>query len=541
MGAEDDPNDTEEVSNSLADSDVPSPVDLESQVSFASHESKEDPGSSAEVCARIVTDMQLVEPAMLRATPAAVVLNRLGHALRTEKNSADAFANSKPCKAIDQFWSHSWNGHTLYKVLLLLVLHNGLAAVVMGTLGSVLVLPLVLSGWLPAWQAGKSAGGWCVLSGTLVTALTFFLWQPQKRVFIDRICINQNDPELKFAGVLSIGGILKNSRSMLVCWDETYFQRLWCVFELAAFLKSHDESATELDIRPTFLGPCAACLFLMTSAAMLVIRPQQEAKAYLDTPINAAIWVCGVFFVVAPVGAACLRDFFCKLEGMKDQLPKFCLRDPTCHCCETGHVLDSGQVMSCDREVMEDCIRSWFGSTIRFESHVRTRVLPEVEKRLGKYLFPYHMLAGCCIPLVWAHLDGLAIAMVDEDWRHLAERSIYVLSRWLCELPIFFALAFPLMWNLRDRRPTLCADVAVNVLCMVLPLPVYYGMYVVGEYLRQTWGVFGMLIKLVLVFVATASLWPCCSYCPCRPRTRQSGEASTRTTGCDSEQPSARA
>ncbi|CAE7323472.1 unnamed protein product [Symbiodinium sp. CCMP2456] len=478
---------------------------------------------------------------MLRSTSAAVVLNRLGRALRTEKDSEDAFAKSKPCKAIGQFWSHSWKGHTLYKVLLLLVLNNGLAAVVMGTVGSVLVLPLVLAGWLPPWQAGKSAGGWCVLSGTLVTVLTFFLWQPQKRVFFDRICINQNDPELKFAGALSIGGILKNSRSMLVCWDETYFQRLWCVFELAAFLRSHDERATELDIRPTFLGPCAACLFLMCSAAMLVIRPQQEPKAYLNTPINAAIWLCGLFSIVAPVGAAFLRDFFCKLEGMKDQLPKFCLRDPTCHCCEVNHVLDSGQCMSCDREVMEDCIRSWFGSTIRFESHVRQRVLPEVEKRLGNYLFPYHMLVGCCIPIVWAHFDGLAIAMAEEDWRHLAERSMYVLSRWLCELPIFFALAFPLMWNLRDRRSTLFADVAVNVLCMVLPLPVYYGMYVVGEYLRQTWGVFGMLAKLVLVFVATASLWPCCSFCPCRPRTRQSGEGSAHTLGRDSEQPSTRA
>ncbi|OLP73160.1 hypothetical protein AK812_SmicGene47713, partial [Symbiodinium microadriaticum] len=36
------------------------------------------------------------------------------------------------------------------------------------------------------------------------------------------------------------------------------------------------------------------------------------------------------------------------------------------------------------------------------------------ENRLGSYLFPYHMLAGCCIPLVWAHFDGLAIAMIEE-------------------------------------------------------------------------------------------------------------------------------
>ncbi|OLQ08937.1 hypothetical protein AK812_SmicGene7536 [Symbiodinium microadriaticum] len=76
MGAEDNVNDAEKVCHSLADSDVPLPDDLESHLSFASRESEEDPGSSAEMCARIVIDMQLVEPAMLRATSAAVVLNR---------------------------------------------------------------------------------------------------------------------------------------------------------------------------------------------------------------------------------------------------------------------------------------------------------------------------------------------------------------------------------------------------------------------------------------------------------------------------------
>lgn len=43
---------------------------------------------------------------------------------------------------------------------------------------------------------------------------------------------------------------------MLVLWDPTYVERLWCVFELAAFLKSRESgTATKLFIRPTILGP----------------------------------------------------------------------------------------------------------------------------------------------------------------------------------------------------------------------------------------------------------------------------------------------
>ena len=41
-------------------------------------------------------------------------------------------------------------------------------------------------------------------------------------VFLDRACVMQSDEALKAEAVVSMGGILKSSKSMLVLWDRTY-------------------------------------------------------------------------------------------------------------------------------------------------------------------------------------------------------------------------------------------------------------------------------------------------------------------------------
>merc|ERR1712039_404984 len=46
---------------------------------------------------------------------------------------------------------------------------------------------------------------------------------------------------LKIAGIKSIGAFLLNSREILILFDATYLQRIWCVFELAVFFTLHSE------------------------------------------------------------------------------------------------------------------------------------------------------------------------------------------------------------------------------------------------------------------------------------------------------------
>ena len=45
----------------------------------------------------------------------------------------------------------------------------------------------------------------------------------------------QADSALKAAGTSSIGGFIGNSKTLLVAWYQSYFQRLWCPFVDAAF------------------------------------------------------------------------------------------------------------------------------------------------------------------------------------------------------------------------------------------------------------------------------------------------------------------
>ncbi|KAF4704104.1 hypothetical protein FOZ63_030783, partial [Perkinsus olseni] len=56
------------------------------------------------------------------------------------------------------------------------------------------------------------------------------------KLFVDNCCIPQDDPVLKEVGIRSLGSYLIRSSSIIVMWSKCYFDRLWCVYELAAFL-----------------------------------------------------------------------------------------------------------------------------------------------------------------------------------------------------------------------------------------------------------------------------------------------------------------
>ncbi|CAE7236044.1 unnamed protein product, partial [Symbiodinium microadriaticum] len=58
--------------------------------------------------------------------------------------------------------------------------------------------------------------------GNAAYYLTLLLFPRRRMVFLDRACVMQSDEALKAEAVVSMGGILKSSKSMLVLWDRTY-------------------------------------------------------------------------------------------------------------------------------------------------------------------------------------------------------------------------------------------------------------------------------------------------------------------------------
>ena len=80
---------------------------------------------------------------------------------------------------------------------------------------------------------------WGKAVGFFVYCIVLLCWKPRKTVFLDALCINDDDDRWKCAALLSMPVFLKAADSLLVLWDETYTQRMWCCFEIASFLHAH--------------------------------------------------------------------------------------------------------------------------------------------------------------------------------------------------------------------------------------------------------------------------------------------------------------
>ncbi|KAF4692814.1 hypothetical protein FOZ60_012509 [Perkinsus olseni] len=66
------------------------------------------------------------------------------------------------------------------------------------------------------------------------------------RVFFDRCCIPQDDPREKAKCIEAIPEYLACSKRFVSMWDDALESRLWCMFELAVFVKRHGIDKVEI-------------------------------------------------------------------------------------------------------------------------------------------------------------------------------------------------------------------------------------------------------------------------------------------------------
>ena len=202
-----------------------------------------------------ISDFEAARPNILRAVPCCEVLRSLGGALRGIRPRRNP---SFTTATIMEFWSHSWHGGVWIKVLTMFMLKNGPMAVCFGWLGALLMAALFATGMLPSYervpflQTGARMypfGPWSLCTATLVATFTLRCWRRKTSVFLDVLCIDQDDARLKTEALLSIGAFLKKSQSLHVFWDETWVRRLWCVFLDRSCKSSFDVSALSDAVR----------------------------------------------------------------------------------------------------------------------------------------------------------------------------------------------------------------------------------------------------------------------------------------------------
>ena len=70
------------------------------------------------------------------------------------------------------------------------------------------------------------------LFGHLLYSRTFWTF------WIDQVCVHPSDAEVKSRTLQAIPAFVAQSNQMLVIWDYTYWQRLWCNYEVAIAVKT---------------------------------------------------------------------------------------------------------------------------------------------------------------------------------------------------------------------------------------------------------------------------------------------------------------
>ncbi|CAE7662620.1 ANKRD52, partial [Symbiodinium sp. KB8] len=371
-----------------------------------------------QLAVRAVSAMECTSPSFLRAVPAWAVLRNFGQVLRgTNMDANELYSMSFQVDFIDEFWSHSWHSIVFLKVWLLLMLKNGRAACVGGTLVATLVAYLSYADVLPGWYKEPRLQGpgysgefrfspWANLSGCATALLLLLFWQSSSKVFVDRTCIHQGDGRLKAEGIINLGALLKKSRTLVVVWDPSYLSRLWCVFELAAFLHGHRDDPSSLlkkhlVIKPSVLVPLT---FLVGANAALTLLfeitlPDTDAVAFMRIFLGVGSQVPLIYII---------QRLWQKVMDAERQFRTFSLQKVRCYCCSVNHLDKSGNSIPCDKEIIEDCIVEWYGSVEDFEVGVRTHVHDAFIEQVTRFPLGYQWTVGMTTCILWGQLDAIA-------------------------------------------------------------------------------------------------------------------------------------
>ena len=222
---------------------------------------------------------------------------------------------------------------------------------------------------------------------------------------------------------------------MLVLWDPTWTERLWCLFELAAFLKSKKGREQKLTVRPTFFGPCTLAAFVLTEAICVPIvtvpitNPETKDVNYEAMFLGFA----AILYVVGNVATKCFRNYFHSIETLRRQLRNISFDKTRSSCCDMNHEDGSGGRMVCDRVIVKRCACTWFGSEEAFEDSVHSTVLDTLTIELQFGVFSRKWAMGVTAPVFWTFLDLAASFSHEPD--ESFEFFVQGLTVWLLACP----------------------------------------------------------------------------------------------------------
>ena len=300
---------------------------------------------------------------LVQGVPCRCLLVGGGTPFRTS-GKVETTRHVKRCSGYDIFVSHDWQTSRWLKYASLLVLLNSRAAA-LATLVVSLALGLVVAyEALPNYSLSMSIG-------YLTFAVFFLFWQhirdiflTPKLAFLDKLCIPQDDEEVKEKCILGLAGFLKRSRKLVILFSELYIGRLWCAYEFTAFMRMHSNQGhvqTVPVVLPLLILLHAAWWFAVKMLIFLIWHTSQTSqmmKVVLSTIGGLAV----MFLITYPLQAWVGRRLTKNLQSLSRQLREFDIHESKCSCCSAGHETPSGERIPCDRDLIYQSLADWHGN-----------------------------------------------------------------------------------------------------------------------------------------------------------------------------------
>jgi len=265
---------------------------------------------------------------------------------------------------VDFFISHSWSCPSWIKFLALCHQLNFDLAI-----ASSLFACLLATGFLVLWcgsvtgvaQHARLLQALVILCPTAIFFTTYFLGhllKPGASFWIDQVCVHQRNLLKKTQTLQALPGIIAQSAQMLVVWDEIYFRRLWCNYELAVHTKT--SKAGSIQIVPTWMPVWTLASFGVLSTAGYLYDGSSVTKLDTDSALSlfSSLWnayvlpyVLELFATSIPLTCCCLHKLK-RHKLMLDQMIHFDLSSAKCTL-ETDRIVLQQQVLNLFDEALE--------------------------------------------------------------------------------------------------------------------------------------------------------------------------------------------
>lgn len=262
---------------------------------------------------------------IIRAVSSTDLLGWHGYQLRRPKGSPEVYSLSFPTREIDAFVSHSWRHPGILKYLALCYHYNNRSAiaVALSAVACIAALrtafgpPMVLVAFPsfcpndpPRLKGLELCSTYMVVY--LITLLHGHAFLPswvlrRQRFFHDKNCICAHIPEKFAAGVRALHEFLHCSKSCVVMYNDDYLERLWCVYELAAYTahELNDDGSNLI-----FISPIKAPAVLLMLGTMFLWPLLEYLSLYLAPVEHAASSAMPV-----PIAPLCMLLLFIGLTG----------------------------------------------------------------------------------------------------------------------------------------------------------------------------------------------------------------------------------